>query len=63
MLHGTSTSRESLIALETGVRIQLPINKHLLVGVGVQVYWKVPATRYSVNPREVYSVGVSYFRR
>lgn len=59
----SSTTLDAFNAIETGMRLQLSISRNLLLGAGVQVYWKVSASRHEIDPREAYTIGISYVRR
>jgi len=55
-----NTSLETSQAIETGLRIQVPVGNRLLVGAGFQAYWRQAASEYEIDPRAAYTLGVSY---
>ena len=58
-----NTSLETSQAVETGLRIQVPVNNSLLVGAGFQAYWRLAASEHEIDPRAAYTLGLSYRRR
>lgn len=56
------TRFDPLSALETGVRIQVPISQRLKIGATVLRFWKVFGSEYDAKNRYAYALSLSYRR-